>query len=42
LTIYVWLGEKTERRRKTGDLKDKLGLVVDDEPENIDYISAIL
>lgn len=25
-----------------GDLKDKLALVVDDEPENIDYISAIL
>ncbi len=25
-----------------GDLKDKLALVVDDEPENIAYISAIL
>ncbi len=25
-----------------GVLKDKLALVVDDEPENIDYISAIL
>jgi two-component system KDP operon response regulator KdpE len=37
------LGDKIERRRRTmGDLKDRLVLVVDDDPEVIDYISAIL
>jgi CheY-like chemotaxis protein len=37
------LGDKIERRRRTmGDLKDRLALVVDDDPEVIDYISAIL
>jgi CheY-like chemotaxis protein len=30
------------RRRRMGDLKDRLVLVVDDDPEVIDYVSAIL
>ena len=39
----VWLDDKDERRRRRmGDIKDRLVLVVDDEPEDVEYISAIL